>query len=68
MVGRARSAAAAAAEESEGDCVSRRIKAEAAAVAALGLAVSLVRGCDNMPNIGLISQCSHVLELRRSRV
>jgi hypothetical protein len=44
VVGLARRAAAAAADEREGDWVSRRMKAEAAAVAALGLAVSLVRG------------------------
>lgn len=44
VCGRARRAAAAAADESEA-LESRRIKADAAAVAALGLAVSLVRGC-----------------------
>lgn len=44
-MGRAFKAAAAAADESDVGAGSRRIKAEAAAVAALGFAVSLVRGC-----------------------
>lgn len=44
-MGRAFKAAAAAAEDSELEAESRRMKAEAAAVAALGFAVSLVRGC-----------------------
>lgn len=44
VVGRALRAAAAAADDNELDG-SRRMKAEAAAVAALGLAVSLVKGC-----------------------
>lgn len=44
VVGRAFNAAAAAAEESEVGAGSRRMKADAAAVAAFGLAVSLVRG------------------------
>jgi hypothetical protein len=45
VIGRALRAAAAAADESEGGADwSRRMKAEAAAVAAFGFAVSLVRG------------------------
>lgn len=63
VVGLARRAAAAAAEEREGDWVSRRMKAEAAAVAALGLAVSLVRGCKNITT-ALVSRSSPVRRLR----
>jgi hypothetical protein len=47
VVGRALRAAAAAADDRDG-VVSRRKKADAAAVAALGLAVSLVNGCDDI--------------------
>jgi hypothetical protein len=62
-VGLARRAAAAAADEREGDWVSRRMKAEAAAVAALGLAVSLVRGCKNITTT-LVSRSSPVRRLK----
>ncbi len=47
VMGRARNAAAAAADDSEA-LEPRRMNAEAAAVAALGSAVSLVRGCRDM--------------------
>jgi hypothetical protein len=46
VIGRAFKAAAAAADESVVGAGSRRIKADAAAVAAFGFAVSLVRGCE----------------------
>lgn len=47
VIGRALRAAAAAAEERDVvEGCSRRMKAEAAAVAAFGLAVSFVKGCD----------------------
>lgn len=61
VVGLARRAAAAAAEERDGDCVSRRINADAAAVAALGFAVSLVRGCTNISkpsSLARVPQCA----------
>lgn len=45
VCGRALSAAAAAADESEGGPDSRRLKADRAAVAAFGFAVDEVRGC-----------------------
>lgn len=45
VMGRAFKAAAAAADERDVGAGSRRIKAEAAAVAAFGLAVSFVKGC-----------------------
>jgi hypothetical protein len=53
VVGRALRAAAAAAALSEEVLDSRRVKAEMAAVAALGLAVEALRGCEEMEEVEL---------------
>lgn len=53
VVGRALRAAAAAAALSEAVLDSRRVKAEMAAVAALGLAVEALRGCEDREEVEL---------------
>lgn len=59
LVGRALRAAAAAAEEREAS-EARRINAEAAAVAALALAVSLVKGCGGERTRYMVSDLQYI--------